>query len=89
MYGQAITAPANVLSAIVVESYKKYILVALIHIGQVKIFIRFLSVIFLSGIVFVYKHWCSDLFNDIYACHILKEGCCTGLWSSELDMIIT
>ncbi|MCO5597083.1 hypothetical protein L7F22_051157 [Adiantum nelumboides] len=37
----AITAPATVLSAIVVESYKKFILVALIHCGQVPAFPKY------------------------------------------------
>lgn len=40
-FHHAITAPANVLSAIVVESYKKYVLVALIHIGQVPAFPKY------------------------------------------------
>lgn len=40
-FHHAITAPATVLSAIVVESYKKYILVALIHNGQVPPFPKY------------------------------------------------
>lgn len=40
-FHHAITAPAIVLSAIVVESYKKFILVALIHSGQVPAFPKY------------------------------------------------
>ncbi|KAI5058837.1 hypothetical protein GOP47_0027007 [Adiantum capillus-veneris] len=40
-FHHAITAPATVLSAIVVESYKKFILVSLIHCGQVPAFPKY------------------------------------------------
>ncbi len=43
-YIQVVTAPAIVLSSIMVEAYKKYILVSLLVHG--KVIIIFLSVIF-------------------------------------------
>ena len=51
---QVVTAPMSTINAIAVEAYKKYILVSLIHHGQV-------SVLFLSCLLFDMAWWGAEV----------------------------